>query len=723
MARIHVGDAENASPVLGRAARVSPAGSIASSVDYEPREDPGHPAGGLVQPISLVFLDMDTEQLYLQHIGKHHNSAVAGGVICYLALSLLAYALLCADLWSVPGSEIPAFVAAGTWAAAALIMLGGVCWPGDAAPVGPIAFASGLLQISVPVVVGLACTNQPGGTCDADAARHAASAQAVLLCLACVPVAVLTVPFRWAVPPMMASSTAYGIVLGLLFNSQPALELAGRIVSTIIITGMLSIGVRRHELIDRMLFYRVIEDDGRNQAPLSTTLAKARGVRAPFRRSFTRGDLQLGADRSVHVSTDVEQALMQLRQLQASAGSRRSTTLSKRLGRTVSLLESSVLNSAAGNVAHFDWKHEIQATGVDDSVGEWLMSTLATQQVGGVVVNSPNSSMRQLYQQPISQQPTSLRRSSTDVGTPPLRRSSTDVGTSSRRGSFIKPNEPIRRSSFLGGNLRGRRSSANTEKPAETDPEADPAKQSELFASKFSRDRTRRSSDRGDGLAEVNPAGSSGRRPPSHEGDILGMQMEDQLTNMAITARPMAIEALNDFGYDLVYLNTSTDGHALYFVAMAILEKHDLIASCRIDAETLNHFLLRIERKYGNNPYHNSIHGADVMLHTYLFLNKFGFAKRLSKEQLLAALVGALIHDFNHPGTSNAHEIKLGSLLALTYSDQSVLERHHLASSFAVLKTKGFDILSGLSMEDYRAVRSMMIEVVLATDLAGVRCP
>ena len=201
------------------------------------------------------------------------------------------------------------------------------------------------------------------------------------------------------------------------------------------------------------------------------------------------------------------------------------------------------------------------------------------------------------------------------------------------------------------------------------------------------------------------------------------MQMEDQLTNMAITARPMAIEALNDFGYDLVYLNTSTDGHALYFVAMAILEKHDLIASCRIDAETLNHFLLRIERKYGNNPYHNSIHGADVMLHTYLFLNKFGFAKRLSKEQLLAALVGALIHDFNHPGTSNAHEIKLGSLLALTYSDQSVLERHHLASSFAVLKTKGFDILSGLSMEDYRAVRSMMIEVVLATDLAGVRCP
>ena len=55
--------------------------------------------------------------------------------------------------------------------------------------------------------------------------------------------------------------------------------------------------------------------------------------------------------------------------------------------------------------------------------------------------------------------------------------------------------------------------------------------------------------------------------------------------------------------------------------------------------------------------------------------------------------------------------------LPLADSDQSVLERHHLASAFAVMKTKGYDILSGLSSEDYRIVRSLIIEVVLATDL------
>ena len=48
-----------------------------------------------------------------------------------------------------------------------------------------------------------------------------------------------------------------------------------------------------------------------------------------------------------------------------------------------------------------------------------------------------------------------------------------------------------------------------------------------------------------------------------------------------------------------------------------------------------------------------------------------------------------------------------------------MLEHHHLASSFAVMKTKGFDILSGLSHDDYRTVRSLMVELVLQTDLTN----
>jgi hypothetical protein len=117
------------------------------------------------------------------------------------------------------------------------------------------------------------------------------------------------------------------------------------------------------------------------------------------------------------------------------------------------------------------------------------------------------------------------------------------------------------------------------------------------------------------------------------------------------------------------------------------------------------------QSNYGSNPYHNSMHGADVCLFTHLFLHKYGFVKRLKKVELLATLLGAIVHDFNHPGTSNTHEVKGQSPLAVTYSDQSVLEYHHMWASFTVLQTKGFDILSGLSLEDYRTCRSVMIQV------------
>jgi hypothetical protein len=51
---------------------------------------------------------------------------------------------------------------------------------------------------------------------------------------------------------------------------------------------------------------------------------------------------------------------------------------------------------------------------------------------------------------------------------------------------------------------------------------------------------------------------------------------------------------------------------------------------------------------------------------------------RLTKLRLLAALVGALVHVFNHPGTNNGHEARARTERARTHMD-SVLERHQIA--------------------------------------------
>jgi hypothetical protein len=60
----------------------------------------------------------------------------------------------------------------------------------------------------------------------------------------------------------------------------------------------------------------------------------------------------------------------------------------------------------------------------------------------------------------------------------------------------------------------------------------------------------------------------------------------------------------------------------------------------------------------------------------------------------------------------------VGSERAITHSDSSVLERHHLQSTFSLLAFSPFDIFAPLSTEDRKAVRSMMVELVLATDLS-----
>ena len=69
-------------------------------------------------------------------------------------------------------------------------------------------------------------------------------------------------------------------------------------------------------------------------------------------------------------------------------------------------------------------------------------------------------------------------------------------------------------------------------------------------------------------------------------------------------------------------------------------------------------------------------------------------------------------------GTTNTHETQVLSHRAILYSDQSVLERHHLASAFTLMQSDGVNILASLAPADFREVRALTVELVLATDLS-----
>ena len=49
-------------------------------------------------------------------------------------------------------------------------------------------------------------------------------------------------------------------------------------------------------------------------------------------------------------------------------------------------------------------------------------------------------------------------------------------------------------------------------------------------------------------------------------------------------------------------------------------------------------------------------------------------------------MVSALCHDVDHSGRNNHFEVSSYSKLALRYNDESVLENHHAATTFKILK-------------------------------------
>jgi ankyrin repeat protein len=183
-------------------------------------------------------------------------------------------------------------------------------------------------------------------------------------------------------------------------------------------------------------------------------------------------------------------------------------------------------------------------------------------------------------------------------------------------------------------------------------------------------------------------------------------------------AERMAAAALVGFDGDVIALDEASGGHALYLIGHTLLSHHGLYEALGLDRATVRRFLLALEATYGVGKYHNSIHGADVALSLHIFLTQFNLLGRLSKLELFAGILGALCHDFNHPGTSNSHEQRVRTQRSIRHSDSSVLERHHLHSTFTLMQHHPFDILDRLPSEDRTTVRSLMIESVLATDLS-----
>jgi len=90
----------------------------------------------------------------------------------------------------------------------------------------------------------------------------------------------------------------------------------------------------------------------------------------------------------------------------------------------------------------------------------------------------------------------------------------------------------------------------------------------------------------------------------------------------------------------------------------------------------------------------------------HYFMSIGGLQSGLKKLDLFSVFIANIIHDYEHPGYSNQFVVRTKHPIALRYSDQFVLENHHLASAFNVmLKNESCKILNNLPWEMYNEVR------------------
>lgn len=134
----------------------------------------------------------------------------------------------------------------------------------------------------------------------------------------------------------------------------------------------------------------------------------------------------------------------------------------------------------------------------------------------------------------------------------------------------------------------------------------------------------------------------------------------------------------------------------------------------------IQNFIVAMKSHYHPNPFHNFLHAFSVVHATYLLLTTTSAAQMLQPLDIASCLIAALGHDVDHPGHTNGFEIVSGSQLALLYSDESVLERHHAYTTFRLMaKEKNANLLQNLSPADFRQARKFIVTAILGTDMAN----
>ncbi|KAJ3152833.1 cAMP-specific 3',5'-cyclic phosphodiesterase 4D [Geranomyces variabilis] len=204
-------------------------------------------------------------------------------------------------------------------------------------------------------------------------------------------------------------------------------------------------------------------------------------------------------------------------------------------------------------------------------------------------------------------------------------------------------------------------------------------------------------------------------RSASPAPDIPAVAIEEYYTPETV---PLLVR-INEYNFPIFDFEQATKNRPLLVLSHHLVVQSGLLGRLQLPVDKFLNFMSEIEQGY--NPeltFHNSIHATDVLHCIHYLISLPRLRKCFTDMEVLAFYIAAAIHDYDHPGVNNHFLIATSDPRALLYNDKSVLENHHCASAFKIMRRSGCDFAGGMPRKDYRGLREGIVEMVLATDLA-----
>ncbi|ESO83445.1 hypothetical protein LOTGIDRAFT_133480, partial [Lottia gigantea] len=217
------------------------------------------------------------------------------------------------------------------------------------------------------------------------------------------------------------------------------------------------------------------------------------------------------------------------------------------------------------------------------------------------------------------------------------------------------------------------------------------------------------------------------------------------------------ISRLSEWDYPIFQLSDCVKDFILSKVSYKLFNEVGLFETFRIPLPEFMNYFHALELGYREKPYHNRVHATDVLHGVYFlttqpipgfYLNEIHVESNFISEteneprtsfnrpsfaaddsygimggnfpalELMAMYTAAAMHDYDHPGRTNAFLVATHASKAVLYNDRSVLENHHAAAAWRLILTNPKNnFLRSLDAVEFKRFRFLVIEAIIATDL------